>query len=200
MSVRFFYSKAQFMFNMSLLLSWVDELSIVESPLVLLHYCLLFPSCMLVFAYSLGAPMSSTYIFTTILSSWWINTFIIKQLPCVYYSSSLKVSFMWHKCSLSPGGVKMKWVLHVVPQKGSWWLVLLSLSQKQGLSNWGIPSWCWATLARGMGWCRQNGTILPSHFVQLFSDFLFLSFSLPPSCWYFVSGFQSSLEAVFVHR
>lgn len=122
------------MFNMSLLLSCVDELSIVESPLVLLHYCLLFPSCMLVFAYGLGAPMSSTYIFTTILSSWWINTFIIKQLPCVYYSSSLKVSFMWRKCSLSPGGVKMKWVLHVVPQKGSWWLVLLSLSQKQGLT------------------------------------------------------------------
>ena len=51
MSVRFFYSKAQFMFSVCLLDVCIDELSIAGSPLLLLDCCLLFPSCVSLFAY-----------------------------------------------------------------------------------------------------------------------------------------------------
>ena len=78
------------------------------------------------------------------------------------------------------GGVKSRSVLCVV----YWNLVThptLPFLARGTLSRWGaVPAW-------GMGWCRQNETIVPSLFLWLFSGFFALLY-----CWSFLRGLQSS--------
>ena len=59
-------------------------------------------------------------------------------------------------------GVKSKQVLCALPWKVEMVVAhcTLPLLAKEIVSELGVSYWHWAVLARGMGWCRQNGAIL----------------------------------------
>ena len=74
------------------------------SSLILLYHCLFLPSDISICLIYLGALMMSVYIFMIIITSWWIDNFLITSLlsyndivSCYHFW--LKVPFVWYEYS-----------------------------------------------------------------------------------------------------